>query len=211
MKHIKLIMAILITIIGLSIAGCYTMLSHPAVIEDRVNSEDNTYTADEQTEIDYSYDCLQCHSAQNQVFIHRFYNHYAEPDESLNNYYWDSAPRAQYFYSSPWWLSDYYHSGAAVPMQRENGDEALPRPDDYSRRQPAQSTFPGSASMSSGSSVGGVSVSTGSASSGSADDASKEKSAPESSTRRPAETKSKSSGTTDSKDSTQTKTKKKSE
>lgn len=206
MKREKLFIAFLVTTIGLSIAGCYTMLSHPTVIEDQQEAAASSPAIGEQMEIDYGHDCLQCHSGQNQMFIHRFYNHYATPVESSDNYYWDSGPREQYFYSSPWWLSDYY-SGAAVPMQRESTSEEAPRPDEFSRRRPPEPTYPGSASMSSGSSFGGVSVSSGNASSS---EASKEHNDSES-TRRAAETKTKSSGTTESNQPAKTKTKKKAE
>ena len=207
MKQIMLLIAFaVILLISLSIAGCYTMLSHPAVIEDTEMSDANNDNSEEPMAVDYSHDCLQCHSTQNQVFINRFYNHYYDQGHPVSSYYWDNAPRSQYYYGSPWWLSDYYYSTAAVPMQGENSDSTLPRPGDYSRR-PSSPTYPGSASMSSGgSAVGAVRATSSSA----ASSGSSESNTPSPSTRRPSNTKTQSSGTAKSGSSSTTKSKTKS-
>jgi hypothetical protein len=113
----KLLFTLLIPIsIALfTIAGCYTILKHPAVQED--------YTAQ-----DYQHDCVSCHSDYREYPYGYFYGDY--PD------YWWSTPRWGHYYAYPWWWDHYWYdnNGAGdndneTTDRSQEGEKAVRRDD----------------------------------------------------------------------------------
>lgn len=179
-------------LLAASIAGCYTMLTHPTIVTETTGtSADSTFYESYETEITLFDNCLECHEANTLSFTSSGYVHSeevtddeVEETEVIDYYptpfaYWEAGPRAEYYYSTPWWINEFYYQAPAVSRSGGDSDsDAGPSPSDYSTRRPS-STSSYLPSVRSGSSI---STSAGSTSNASSVD----KTAPQSSTRRSA-------------------------
>ena len=96
-------------LVGLS--GCYTMIVHPKVDEERADSER------------LRVECIDCH-ADYHVYPFDPYDHYFGAD-----YYWKN-PRYGYYYGYPWWWDDYYWNYYFSP---DDPNAYPPNPRDLSR------------------------------------------------------------------------------
>jgi hypothetical protein len=92
-------------------SGCYTMIVHPKVENERPDSER------------LRVDCIDCH-VDYHVYPFDPYDHYFGAD-----YYWQN-PRYGYYYGYPWWWDDYYWYYYFSP---DDPDRYPPNPRDLSR------------------------------------------------------------------------------
>ena len=107
MKNRFIWLGILIIIVGVFAAGCYTVLMHPLV---QGEGEEQV----EQTGQYYRENCTNCHGDYHSYPYGYYYGYY--PD-----YYW-SSPRWGHYYAYPWWWDRYWWGN-------ENGGESVPKSD----------------------------------------------------------------------------------
>jgi len=93
MRNRWVLLALVLTITGIFVIGCYTIMSHPRVEGEEEQSYSGTY---------YREHCTDCHQDYHQYPYGYYYGYYPE-------YYWD-YPRWGHYYAYPWWW-DWYYSG----------------------------------------------------------------------------------------------------
>ena len=93
MRNRWVLLGLVLTITGIFVIGCYTILSHPGVKGEEEQTYSGTY---------YREHCTDCHQDYHQYPYGYYYGYY--PD-----YYWD-YPRWGHYYAYPWWW-DWYYSG----------------------------------------------------------------------------------------------------
>ena len=91
MRNRWVLMVLALTISGILVMGCYTILSHP-----RVEDEEGEYYSGR----DYRQYCTDCHVDYHNYPYGYYYGYY--PD-----YYW-SYPRWGHYYVYPWWWDRYW-------------------------------------------------------------------------------------------------------
>jgi len=103
---------LLAALFGLVFAtGCYTMIVHPKVGDERPDSER------------LRVECIDCH-VDYHVYPYDPYDHYFGAD-----YFWQN-PRYGYYYGYPWWWDDYYWYYYFSP---DDPEAYPPNPRDLSR------------------------------------------------------------------------------
>jgi hypothetical protein len=93
-------------VIMVALAGCYTILQHPAV--------DESYSSH-----DYQQDCVRCHADYHQYPYGYFYGSYP-------GYWWDN-PRWGHYYAYPWWWDNYWYSNDYDQNNNDGDDSNTPR------------------------------------------------------------------------------------
>jgi len=94
MRNRWVLMGLLLTIMGIFVLGCYTILSHPRVESEEEEAYSGRY---------YRENCTDCHVDYHNYPYGYYYGHY--PD-----YYWD-YPRWGHYYIYPWWWDWYSWDG----------------------------------------------------------------------------------------------------
>ncbi len=94
----------------LIISGCYTVIKHPAVVEEE-NPEFSHA-------VYFNDDCASCHDANQMALNSRD----EQPLPRLN--YIQGNDRWNYYYSSPWWLNDRFYHGSGSPAGASSGGNA---------------------------------------------------------------------------------------
>ncbi len=148
--------------------GCYTMLSHPAIVEEQSidqNTSIETETLDTfeplMSDVNHGENCIDCHT-QRAIPLKTGYmgsdiTIYEENHGHISEYYWQITPSASYYYSKPWWANEFYYT--PVPSQQLGSENDLPTPNDFSRRRPSSNNAPGASSSSIGGSSGSSALS----------------------------------------------------
>jgi hypothetical protein len=112
---------IFITVIIIFLAGCYTVLQHPDVVNTDENG--NSYYG----QVDYSSDCMKCHAnAHTEVaYDYNRYNSYYY--QNVNNP--DPGPQSWIgYYQIPWWYSPsgnvtrIINNGGGIPANNSGGN-----------------------------------------------------------------------------------------
>lgn len=147
----------LLILLSVIFVGCYTMLNHPAVMEDPVvettNSGENEpleAIGAPLSEVSHGENCIDCHTQRNIPLSHGYMGSnitiYEENRGNISEYYWQITPSANYYYATPWWANEFYYT--PVPSQQLGTENDLPTPNDFSRRRPSSNDNHGSASSS---------------------------------------------------------------
>jgi hypothetical protein len=164
MKLNRYVVGSMLILLSLIFVGCYTMLNHPAVMEDQPvdqNLTEESEPLDEafsspMLEVNHGENCIDCHTQRHIPLSNGYLGSnitiYEEDHGDISEYYWQITPSANFYYATPWWANEFYYT--ASPSQQLPGDNDLPTPNDFSRRRPS-STNTGSASGS----IGGSSAS----------------------------------------------------
>lgn len=91
MRNRWVLMGVMLTIIGIFVVGCYTILSHPRVEGEEGETYSGRYYRD---------NCTDCHADYHNYPYGYYYGYY--PD-----YYWN-YPRWGHYYIYPWWWDWYW-------------------------------------------------------------------------------------------------------
>ncbi|MBN2091780.1 hypothetical protein JW964_19350 [candidate division KSB1 bacterium] len=139
--------------------GCYTMLNHPSVMEDQsieqataIEGESLEAIETPISEVNHGENCIDCHTQRNiplqTGYMGSDITIYEENHGDISEYYWQITPSANYYYSKPWWANEFYYT--PVPSQQLGSENALPTPNDFSRRRPSSNANSGATSSSIG-------------------------------------------------------------
>lgn len=168
MKLNRYVIGSMFIFLSIVFVGCYTMLNHPAVMEDQSISQIQTEESEQREviespiiEVNHSENCIDCHTQRNIPLANGYLGSnisiYEEHRGGIAEYYWQITPSANYYYSTPWWTNEFYYT--PVPSQQLPGNEDLPTPNDFSRRRPSSYDNPvgTSSSLGSGSATSSIS------------------------------------------------------
>jgi hypothetical protein len=84
-------------------SGCYTIIRHPSVADDRDQAESSD-SSPSYSHGEADHDCMRCHQDFATYPYGYYYSYY--PD-----YYWTN-PRWGDYYAYPWWWEDYWYGNS---------------------------------------------------------------------------------------------------
>ncbi|KAA3620395.1 MAG: hypothetical protein DWQ05_00180 [Calditrichaeota bacterium] len=90
----------ILLIASLFFSGCYTLLKHPTLNNDRQQRTD----FDDIESVQFRSDCIECHSSSAD-----YYN----KTLPYGHYYGNKSDRWLFYYDSPWWVQPFYYGGSA--------------------------------------------------------------------------------------------------